>query len=364
MSEPLTFVPKPSLQFYDAANDRQMLYVYPDSQHWTAGWLLYQNPGDGQWVTLRKGNKLLDSLSGGAPNWSGQAGYINLWLCLALFCVFVIWIRDWEKTLVEYIPATTKADASFIPDLINVSKPTDDVASYALLGDRPPLMRLQIHWFAWKSNWMGLTGGEFDRDIITGLPVIGKLHGQIPFMPILFQLNHQYFRVNLRNDSRCSANITDVQCASNFGQLALPRIGSNIIFADLVQKIQIIERHISDNEAWPLGEDQRMRGYLNGVFGYFNRSTEEIELPTTKNNQQDRGDDKNIVGGVLPDIERRHRRDVYLRVLAITILWLVTMCFIPLGGWRISSNRRSLSGWSFLAVAFGALATGLGLFFW
>ncbi len=54
MSEPLTFVPKPSLQFFDAANNREMLYVYPDSQHWTAGRLLYQNPGDGQWVTLRK----------------------------------------------------------------------------------------------------------------------------------------------------------------------------------------------------------------------------------------------------------------------------------------------------------------------
>jgi hypothetical protein len=40
-------------EFYDAASQRQMKYVYPDSGHWTAGWILWKHP-DGQWVTLRK----------------------------------------------------------------------------------------------------------------------------------------------------------------------------------------------------------------------------------------------------------------------------------------------------------------------
>lgn len=44
----------PGLEFYDGASKRQMKYVYPDTAHWTAGWILYRNPGDGQWVTLRK----------------------------------------------------------------------------------------------------------------------------------------------------------------------------------------------------------------------------------------------------------------------------------------------------------------------
>lgn len=48
MSEPT------GVEFYDAASGRTMKYVYPDTKHWTAGWLLYRNPGDGQWVTLRK----------------------------------------------------------------------------------------------------------------------------------------------------------------------------------------------------------------------------------------------------------------------------------------------------------------------
>ena len=30
-----------------------MMYVYPDTKHELAGWLLYQHP-EGQWVTLRK----------------------------------------------------------------------------------------------------------------------------------------------------------------------------------------------------------------------------------------------------------------------------------------------------------------------
>ena len=41
------------LEFYDAATNRTMKYVYPDTPHWTAGWILYKHP-DGQWVTLRK----------------------------------------------------------------------------------------------------------------------------------------------------------------------------------------------------------------------------------------------------------------------------------------------------------------------
>ncbi len=42
------------LEFFDQASNWQMKYVYPDTDHWSAGWILYKNPGDGQWVTLRK----------------------------------------------------------------------------------------------------------------------------------------------------------------------------------------------------------------------------------------------------------------------------------------------------------------------
>ena len=41
------------INFYDNATGKHMKYVYPDSPHWTAGWILYKHP-DGQWVTLRK----------------------------------------------------------------------------------------------------------------------------------------------------------------------------------------------------------------------------------------------------------------------------------------------------------------------
>jgi hypothetical protein len=41
------------IEFYDQATSRYMKYVYPDSKHYTAGWILYKHP-DGQWVTLRK----------------------------------------------------------------------------------------------------------------------------------------------------------------------------------------------------------------------------------------------------------------------------------------------------------------------
>jgi hypothetical protein len=35
------------------SNGREMIYVYPNTKHWSAGWILYQHP-DGEWVTLRK----------------------------------------------------------------------------------------------------------------------------------------------------------------------------------------------------------------------------------------------------------------------------------------------------------------------
>lgn len=41
------------LRFYDARRGQEMMYVYPDTKHEAAGWLLYKHP-DGQWVTLRK----------------------------------------------------------------------------------------------------------------------------------------------------------------------------------------------------------------------------------------------------------------------------------------------------------------------
>lgn len=41
------------LEFFDNATKKRMKYVYPDSKHWAAGWILYKHP-DGQWVTLRK----------------------------------------------------------------------------------------------------------------------------------------------------------------------------------------------------------------------------------------------------------------------------------------------------------------------
>jgi hypothetical protein len=41
------------LRFYDQRRKQDMMYVYPDTKHELAGWLLYKHP-DGQWVTLRK----------------------------------------------------------------------------------------------------------------------------------------------------------------------------------------------------------------------------------------------------------------------------------------------------------------------
>jgi len=43
----------PGYDFYDGNSGRSMKYVYPDTKHPAAGWLLYKHP-DGQWVTLRK----------------------------------------------------------------------------------------------------------------------------------------------------------------------------------------------------------------------------------------------------------------------------------------------------------------------
>jgi len=45
--------PQPSIEFFDSVSGRKMRYVYPDSEHWTAGWILYRH-NDGQWATLRK----------------------------------------------------------------------------------------------------------------------------------------------------------------------------------------------------------------------------------------------------------------------------------------------------------------------
>lgn len=53
MSEPLDPHKLPGITFYDAASGRNMRYVYPDSGHWLAGWIVVQNPS-GEWMTLRK----------------------------------------------------------------------------------------------------------------------------------------------------------------------------------------------------------------------------------------------------------------------------------------------------------------------
>lgn len=36
----------PPLRFFDNRTERQMMYVYPDTKHWCAGWLLYQTKGN------------------------------------------------------------------------------------------------------------------------------------------------------------------------------------------------------------------------------------------------------------------------------------------------------------------------------
>lgn len=41
------------ITFYDLASHRKARYIYPDAGHWTAGWIVVQNPS-GEWMTLRK----------------------------------------------------------------------------------------------------------------------------------------------------------------------------------------------------------------------------------------------------------------------------------------------------------------------
>lgn len=50
---PNVFNPPPGIKFYDARMNKWMKYVYPSTQHWTAGWILVQHP-DGGWYTYRK----------------------------------------------------------------------------------------------------------------------------------------------------------------------------------------------------------------------------------------------------------------------------------------------------------------------
>lgn len=46
--------PRSFIEFFDGRSNRWMRYVYPNSGEWYSGWILFKNPGDGQWVTLRK----------------------------------------------------------------------------------------------------------------------------------------------------------------------------------------------------------------------------------------------------------------------------------------------------------------------
>jgi hypothetical protein len=43
------------IAFFDQYTGRIMRYIYPDAGHWTAGWILAQNPS-GEWMTWRKAN--------------------------------------------------------------------------------------------------------------------------------------------------------------------------------------------------------------------------------------------------------------------------------------------------------------------
>lgn len=55
MAETNTLSGLSGVEFFDTTSNRQMKYVYRDSNHWAAGWILYRH--DGQWVTLRKATK-------------------------------------------------------------------------------------------------------------------------------------------------------------------------------------------------------------------------------------------------------------------------------------------------------------------
>jgi hypothetical protein len=41
------------LRFFDNRTKQEMMYVYPDTKHWCAGWILFKTKG-GTWATLRK----------------------------------------------------------------------------------------------------------------------------------------------------------------------------------------------------------------------------------------------------------------------------------------------------------------------
>jgi hypothetical protein len=41
------------ISFYSKARKQKMRYLYPDSGHSLAGWILYEHPS-GQWFSLRK----------------------------------------------------------------------------------------------------------------------------------------------------------------------------------------------------------------------------------------------------------------------------------------------------------------------
>jgi len=42
------------IDFFDARSGRDMRYIYPDSSHYLAGWVLFRHPHAENWVTLRK----------------------------------------------------------------------------------------------------------------------------------------------------------------------------------------------------------------------------------------------------------------------------------------------------------------------
>lgn len=56
------------------ANGREMMYVYPDTKHESAGWLLYRHP-DGQWVSYRKATDADIIAMSAAVSKSFHAGY-------------------------------------------------------------------------------------------------------------------------------------------------------------------------------------------------------------------------------------------------------------------------------------------------
>jgi hypothetical protein len=51
--DPSTKLDVAPLRFYDQRREQDMMYVYPETKHELAGWIIYKHP-DGQWVTLRK----------------------------------------------------------------------------------------------------------------------------------------------------------------------------------------------------------------------------------------------------------------------------------------------------------------------